>query len=77
MSAMLESKHITVIQFEYGGCNIDAGVLLKDIFGFFQRFVYTFYKISPKELRPVVRYDQQLENFQYRNWAVIRDGRWL
>ena len=74
---MLAKGGIRFIQFEYGGCNIDADVLLKDIFGFFQRFDYTFYKIFPKELRPVVRYDQRLENFQYQNWAVIRDGGWL
>jgi len=71
MSEMLEVKHIKVIQFEYGGCNIDAGVLLKDIFGFFQGFDYTFYKIFPKGLRPVLRYDQRLENFQYQNWIIM------
>jgi FkbM family methyltransferase len=71
MSAMLEAKQIKVIQFEYGGCNIDAGVLLKDIFCFFQRYDYTFYKIYPARLRPVVRYDQRLENFQNQNWAIM------
>lgn len=74
MSAMLKAKRIKMIQFEYGGCNIDAGVLLKDIFDFFQPFDYVFYKIFPKELRQILWYDQRLENFQYQNWTVIGSG---
>jgi FkbM family methyltransferase len=71
---MLESGCIRIIQFEYGGCNIDAGVLLKDFFRFFEPLDYSFFKIYPKELRPVATYDQRLENFQYQNWALIHNA---
>ena len=71
-SGMLTKGRIRIIQFEYGGCNIDARVLLKDLFEFFQPFGYAFYKIYPQELRQIERYDQRLENFQYQNWAVVR-----
>ena len=74
MTAMLTAKQIKIIQFEYGGCNIDAGVLLKDIFSFFKRFDYMLYKIYPQKLCPIPRYDQRLENFQYQNWAAIANG---
>jgi FkbM family methyltransferase len=74
MFAMLKAQQIKMVQFEYGGCNIDAGVLLKDIFCFFQPFDYALYKIYPKQLRLVPRYDQRLENFQYQNWLVIVNG---
>jgi FkbM family methyltransferase len=74
MTRMLRSRQVRIIQFEYGGCNIDAGVLLKDIFAFFKSFSYTFYKIFPKGLKPVVKYDQRFENFQYQNWAIIKNG---
>jgi len=74
MTAMLRAKRIKAIQFEYGGCNIDASVLLKDIFGFFHPFDYAFYKIYPKQLRLVTRYDQRLENFQYQNWLIVANG---
>lgn len=73
MTRMLSSGQIGAIQFEYGGCNIDARVLLKDIFAFFKDYCYSFYKLYPKELRLVPRYDQRLENFQYQNWAIIKD----
>jgi FkbM family methyltransferase len=69
---MLKNKRIKLIQFEYGGCNIDANVLLKDFFEFFSDYPnYRFYKIHPDSLRFVKRYDQRLENFQYQNWAVV------
>lgn len=70
---MLSRGTIKYIQFEYGGCNIDARVLLKDIFEFFTPHPYNFFKIYPRELRAVPRYDQRLENFQYQNWALIAD----
>jgi FkbM family methyltransferase len=75
MSGLLRAGRVRVIQFEYGGCNIDAGVLLKDIFAFFKNFPYRFYKIYPKELRLVPEYNQRLENLQYQNWAIIKNGR--
>jgi len=71
---MLREKAISIIQFEYGGCNIDSRVLLKDIFEFFEQFDYTFYKIFPKKLEQVSRYSQLFENFQYQNWAIIANG---
>jgi FkbM family methyltransferase len=74
MTRLLSSGQVRIVQFEYGGCNIDAGVLLKDIFAFFKGFPYRFYKIHPKGLRLVPKYDQRLENFQYQNWAVIKEG---
>lgn len=73
-SEMLGAGQIKIVQFEYGGCNIDARVLLKDLFAFFQRFGYALYKLYPERLRRVVRYDQRFENFQYQNWVAVKDG---
>ena len=68
---MLAQGKIKRIQFEYGGCNIDSRVLLKNLFDFLVPYGYTFYKVFPRELRRVPRYDQRLENFQYQNWVVM------
>lgn len=68
---MLAHKSIKRIQFEYGGCNIDSRVLLKDLFNFFQSHGYSLFKMFPHELRHVPRYDQRLENFQYQNWVAL------
>lgn len=73
MRQLLAAGQIKVIQFEYGGCNIDARVLLKDIFEYFQSFEYAFFKLYPRTLRRIERYDQRLENLQYQNWAIVHD----
>ena len=71
---LIQQGQVQCIQFEYGGRNIDAHVLLKYIFDFFKPFPYQFYKVFPEALRPIERYDQRLENFQYSNWAILRKG---
>jgi FkbM family methyltransferase len=69
-AGMLAQGKINRIQFEYGGCNIDSRVLLKDLFEFLLPYGYAFYKVFPRELRRVPRYDQRLEKFQYQNWVA-------
>ncbi len=71
--SMLSQGKIKRIQFEYGGCNIDAGVLLKDLFEFFEPYHYAFYKIYPNNIRHIPRYDQRNENYQYQNWLIIHN----
>ena len=71
-SSMLAEGQIKTIQFEYGGCNIDSRVLLKDLFDFFSHYLYAFHKIHPQALQPVERYDQRLENYQYQNWLLVK-----
>jgi FkbM family methyltransferase len=68
---MLEANKVDRIQFEYGGCFIDAKILLKDIFELLAYYNYRFYKIYPLRLEPIKSYDQKLENFQYQNWVAI------
>lgn len=69
---LLSENCIKVIQFEYGGCNIDSRVLLKDIFDFFIDYPnYHIYKIYPESLKKIDQYDQRLEDFQYSNWVFI------
>jgi FkbM family methyltransferase len=71
MTGLLDAKRIRVIQFEYGGCNIDSRTLLRDLFQFFLPRGYVLHKLYPRSLQMVPRYDQRLENFQYQNWVAI------
>lgn len=68
---MLRSGAIRIAQFEYGGCNIDARVLLRDLFALFSGLDYDLLKVYPDKLRPVHRYEQHLENFRYQNWLAV------
>jgi FkbM family methyltransferase len=77
MSNMLKGKFpsggIRVIQFEYGGCNLDARVYLADIWDFFSGLEYSFYKLYPNGPRLVTKYEQRFETFLYSNWAIIQN----
>ncbi|MFX1419562.1 MAG: FkbM family methyltransferase [Promethearchaeota archaeon] len=69
---LFHNGQVNLIQFEYGGCFIDAHVFLKDIFDFFKDFDYNFYKIYPNSIKLVPKYFNNFENFQYQNWLIIK-----
>jgi FkbM family methyltransferase len=71
---LLKEERIKMIQFEYGGCYIDAHILLKDIFEYLESFNYNISKLFVDDLRLIKRYDQRLENFQYSNYVAILNG---
>ena len=71
--SLFAEDRVRMVQFEYGGCNIDSKVLLKDIFEFFAGMNYRFYKIFPDRLKFFQQYDQRLENFKYQNWLLISE----
>jgi len=71
MSRMLTKGVVNAIQFEYGGCNLDANVKLLDIWEFLEAHGFRFYKLYPEGPRHIVKYQQSLETFKYSNWLAI------
>ena len=69
---MLAAGNIAMIQFEYGGCNLDARVYLGDIWELLQSHGYKLAKIHPNEQRHFQKYEQRLEVFKYSNWVATR-----
>lgn len=69
---LLKSGRIAVMQIEYGGTYIDAGILLRDVFDYINNCgSYRFYKILFNRLEEVT-YVKDLENFQYSNYLVVK-----
>lgn len=68
---MLGAGKINIIQFEYGGCNLDARVYLLDIWEYLASFGFSFYKIYPTGPRLIKDYTQSLETFRYSNWLAV------
>ena len=75
-SQFLRERRIKIIQFEYGGCNIDSRVFLRDIWNYILDINpdYAFYKIYPKGIKRIFNYRQAFDNFQYQNWVVIQNA---
>jgi len=74
MTESLSQGRVRIIQFEYGGCNIDAGVLLKHVWQFFKGYAYAFYKLYSQGIKRADHYSQSFENFQYQNWAIVKNA---
>jgi FkbM family methyltransferase len=67
---MLREGAIRAIQFEYGGCNLDAGVSLGDLWALLTKFGYRMHKMYPEGLRHIDKYQQSLDSFKYSNWVA-------
>jgi FkbM family methyltransferase len=72
-SGLLEQRRIGIVQFEYGGANIDARVLLRDLWEMLERRGFSLFKLYPGGPVRVARYSQAHENFQLQNWVAVLD----
>lgn len=71
MSRMLAERRVQLIQFEYGGCNLDSRAFLVDIWEYLEQFGFKFFKIFPEGPRSISNYSQELETFKYSNWLAV------
>jgi FkbM family methyltransferase len=65
---MLETGRVSYVQLEYGPGYLEAGVLLRDVFGHLGPMGYRAHKILPRGLEAVAAYSVGLENFRLSNW---------
>ncbi len=67
---MIKDKKIKKIQFEFGGCNIDSKVFLKD-FWYLLHKDYNFYRIIGKGgLKYIEKYTESMEIFTIMNYFL-------
>jgi len=64
-------KKISVIQFEFGGCNIDTKTYFKDFWSFFNKNSFDLYVITPFYLYKISEYSEKYENFLTTNFLAI------
>lgn len=65
-------NHIDVIQFEFGGCNVDTRTFFRDFWYFFQENNYELYRISPFGAVKIKRYREMHEFFRTTNYLAKR-----
>jgi FkbM family methyltransferase len=70
-SGLLSRDAIEVIQFEFGGTNIDSRTYLKDFFKLLGP-KFRLYRILPAGLRELPTYIEKYEIFQAANYLAIR-----
>jgi FkbM family methyltransferase len=70
MGSLLES--ISLVQFEFGGCNIDSRTFFQDFWYLFTRLDFTIYRLTPRGPAPIDRYDEMHETFRTTNFVALR-----
>jgi FkbM family methyltransferase len=64
-------KKVKLIQFEFGGTYIDSKNYFKDIYQFLKKFNFDIYIMTPKGLKKISEYSENLEYFVYSNYVGI------
>lgn len=64
-------KKINVIQFEFGGSNIDTRTYFRDFWLFFKKYNFDLYRISPFCLVKLDSYSERCENFLTTNFIAV------
>jgi FkbM family methyltransferase len=68
---MFETGGVRMVQFEFGGCNIDSRTFFKDYFNFFAKD-FILYRILSNGLEGIDKYSENLEVFQSANYLAIK-----
>lgn len=63
---------LKVVQFEFGGCNIDSRTYFQDFFYFFREAGFGLYRLGPKGLEHLERYSELEEAFRTTNYFAQR-----
>ena len=60
-----------VLQFEFGGCNIDTRTFFQDFWYFFKEHNFDIYRISPLGLDSITNYRESDEYFSTTNFIAV------
>ncbi len=68
---MIGEGRVGIIQFEFGGCNIDSRTFFRDYYNFFKND-YTLYRVVADGLQQIGGYSEKLEVFLSANYLAVR-----
>jgi hypothetical protein len=62
---------VKVLQFEFGGTQIDQRLYFADYFRFFHDRGFDIYRVAPRRLLPIPNYSELDETFQTTNYLAL------
>ena len=65
-------KQIELVQFEFGGGNIDSHTYFQDFWYFFKNLDFDLYRLTPRGPVVVNEYTELLEVFRPTNYFAVR-----
>jgi FkbM family methyltransferase len=66
--------HVKVLQFEFGGCNIDTRTYLRDFWRFFRARSFDLYRITPIGYEYIPEYREAEEYFSLSNFIAVKNA---
>jgi FkbM family methyltransferase len=63
--------NVAIVQFEFGGCNIDTRTFFRDFWSFFSDLKWSLYRIAPWGAMTIARYTELDEHFWTTNFIAI------
>lgn len=73
MGATKTINSLSVIQFEFGGCNIDTRTFFQDFWYFFEKSNFSLFRISKNGPIPIYYYSEDDEYFSTTNFVAVRN----
>jgi FkbM family methyltransferase len=67
-------NHIELIQFEFGGCNIDTRTYFQDFWYFFTQHSFDIFRLGPLGLRKIKSYSERDEYFSTTNFFAKKNN---
>lgn len=64
--------HVDMIQFEFGGCNIDTRTYFQDFWYFFKNTGFAIFRIGPLGLKAITAYSEWDERFTTTNYLALK-----
>lgn len=65
-------KNIELIQFEFGGCNIDTRTFLQDFWYFLSARGFELFRLTPRGIKLISKYAESDEVFSTTNFIAVR-----
>lgn len=65
-------RQIEIVQFEFGGGNIDSHTYFQDFWYFFTDLEFDLHRLTPTGLNRVAEYSEMLEVFRPTNYFAVR-----
>ncbi len=63
---------IEIIQFEFGGCNIDTRTFIQDFWYFLHDRNFELFRVTPRGVRQITKYQESDEIFSTTNYIAVR-----
>jgi FkbM family methyltransferase len=67
--------HVKIVQFEFGGCNIDTKTYFQNFWYFFQKNNFNIFRISPLGLIKISHYTESAEVFLTTNYLAVNKSK--